>query len=233
MRIVAAFIAFSALGLAVPAQGQLHYDPYLVLPNGADGLYAGLRNDDMGGLDQASDLFVLAKWAPTADWEVGGRLLGGVWRRGGDAVDGLSMGGKYLLRGETDALSANVLIPVGRSDEWGVSLGYMRTTYFGKGVGLSAWGRVGGLDGYADGLLRADILLQPYWAARQRLIVFVDLGLAGSSRDAGDSLAVRLEPNVDLMLGENSALNLGLSLGIVGKGRQRDPGLSAALLWSY
>ena len=88
MRILAAFFAFSALGLAMPAQGQLHYDPYLVLPNGAGGLYAGLRNADLGALDTASDLFVAAKWAPAADWEVGGRLLGGAWRRGGDAEEG-------------------------------------------------------------------------------------------------------------------------------------------------
>lgn len=227
-----ALLALTLVSSALAAD-DLHYDAYLVLPDAAAaGLVAGMHNADIGAVDEESDLFVMAKYAPAPRWEVGGRLSGGYWRRGGDVFDGMSIGGKYLLRSENDALGANVLLPWGRADDWGLSLGYMRTHYWGKGFGLSGWGQAGVLDGYADGLLRADLLLQPYWTAGQRLLLFFDLRLAGASKGLGDSLALDVEPNADLMLGANAALNLGISLGIVGRGRQRDLGFTVALLWS-
>jgi hypothetical protein len=217
---------------AVPAQGQLHYDPYLVLPNkvGAVGVYTGLANENLSALNGRSDLYGMVKYAPLGNLEIGGRLDLGYWRRGVDTIGGASLGAKYLLHDEIDALSANVLLPMGKVGDWGLALGYMRTVYWGLGFGLSAWGQAGVLRGYAAEGLVFDGLVQLYWSAAQRLNVFLDLGLVGGSSDFFDVLALELGPNVDLMLGENAALNLGLDL-VLG-GEDGGAGATVALLLS-
>lgn len=229
----------------VLVHAPLSYDPYYVLPGGL-----GYTSVDIGvrtspstfkELKDASDIIAVAKFNPHARLEAGAHLTFGFFRDGSSNFASLVVGGKYQL-GSHRAATANVVLPAGDIDNPGLAFGLMQTVEFGTAFRLNSHLQVAALKGYTDnkgkdvvgnpddgkGVI-GNLLIEPAIVFNEGLSAYLDLVITSNTSDLEGDLSVRLEPNIDLGLGDGMVLNAGVSLDLQGD-EQEDMGLFIVLL---
>ncbi len=208
------------------------YDPYYVLPGGL-----GYTSIDMGvrsatstfkKLKDTSDILAMAKFNPHARVEVGAHLTFGFFKDGSSNFSSLVVGSKYQL-GTNRAATANVVLPAGDIDNPGLAIGLMQTMPISPAFRFNTRLQVAALKGYAAEGLIVDFLLEPAQVFSEKLSAYLDLLLTSNTADLADSLSVRLEPNLDMGLGDGMVLNAGVSVALQGE-EQEDVGLFIVLL---
>ena len=223
--------AAALLGPAVHAQ-PLSYDPYYVLPGGAGytSVDIGVRTTTAASeLLDASDLVAMAKFNPHARFEAGAHLTFGFFNDHHSNFSSLVVGGKYQL-GRHSAATASIALPAGDISDPGLAVGLMQTAQLGPAFRLNGRLQVAALKGYAAEGLVVDFLLEPARVFGERLSAYLDLLIASNTADLADHLSVRLEPNLDLGLGDGTVLNAGVSVDLQGGAEQEDLGLFIVLL---
>ena len=237
MHLLCVLIGMVALvDTAVHAQ-PLSYDPYYVLPGGP-----GYTSVDIGvrssastfkDLKDVSDIVGMAKFNPHARVEVGAHLTFGFFRDGSSNFSSLVVGSKYKL-GDNRAATANVVLPAGDIDNPGLAIGFMQTVEFGTAFRLNSHLQVAGLKGYTrayegKGAI-GNLLIEPAMVFSERLSAYLDLLITSNTSDLEDDLSVRLEPNLDIGLGDGMVLNAGVSVDLQGGDEREDMGLFIVLL---
>ncbi len=245
MHLLCALIGMIALvGTAVHAQPEndapaeapavrapLSYDPYYVLPGGQGytSVDVGVRTTASASkLLDASDLVAMAKFNPHARFEAGAHLTFGFFNDGSSNLSSIVVGGKYQL-GRNRAATANIALPAGDIPDPGLAVGFMQTVRIGRAFRLNGWLQVAALKGYAEEGLVGDLLLEPAMVFGERLSAYLDLLIASNTSDLEDKLSVRLEPNLDIGLGDGMVLNAGVSVDLQGD-EQEDVGVFVVLL---
>lgn len=227
-------LAAALLVCSGQVSAQLTYDLFYGLPGeaGSMGADVGILNSKLSSIGDATDVPVMVKKSLNDKLEVGGRATLGFLNDGADSFQSLVVGGKYKL-GESNALSVSVLLPLGGVDDPGLAVGYMMSM---EAAGLM-WNNqlhLGLLDGHTFGTgILVDILLEPYKELNDKMVGYLDI-LIGTNTDdiGGDPLGINLGPNLDYMLSEDLAVNIGITIGIAGDGKADDPGIGIVLLKS-
>ena len=236
MHLICILISMVALvGTAAHAQ-PFSYDPYYVLPGGQ-----GYTSVDIGvrtspstfkELKDVSDIVAMAKFNPHARVEVGAHLTFGFFKDGSSNFSSLVVGSKYQL-GDNRAATANVVLPAGDIDNPGLAVGLMQTVEFGTALLLNSHLQVAALKGYTrayegKGAI-GNLLVEPALVFSERLSAYLDLLITSNTSDLENNLSVRLEPNLDIGLGDGMVLNAGVSVDLQGE-EQEDVGLFIVLL---
>lgn len=207
---------------------QLHYDLYYGLPGsaGSKTLDAGLSTPDIGKIADASSVPVMAKYSLSDKLEVGARITLGVLIEGADALNSVVVGAKQGL-GENSAVSVNLLAPIGGAEDPGLALGYMMSTTCPiTGLALNNHLQLGLLKGHAAKGIGIDLLIEPVKPLGEKMVGYLDILVATNTDDiAGTPLAINLGPNVDFMLNETTAVNVGVVIGLAGDGKASEIGL--------
>ena len=239
MHLFCVLIGVVALvGTAVHAQ-PLSYDPYYVLPGGTGyaSVDVGVRTiaspSKLKELKDASDIIAVAKFNPHARFEAGAHLTFGFFRDGSSNFASFVVGGKYQL-GPRRAATANVVLPAGDIDNPGVAVGLMQTLEFGTAFRLNSHLQVAALKGYTrayegNGVV-GNLLIEPALVVGEKLSAYLDLLISSNTSDLKDNLSVRLEPNLDIGLGDGMVLNAGVSVDLQGGDEREDLGLFIVLL---
>ena len=239
MHLFCVLIGVVALvGTAVHAQ-PLSYDPYYVLPGGTGyaSVDVGVRTiaspSKLKELKDASDIIAVAKFNPHARFEAGAHLTFGFFRDGSSNFASFVVGGKYQL-GPRRAATANVVLPAGDIDNPGVAVGLMQTLEFGTAFRLNSHLQVAALKGYTrayegNGVV-GNLLIELALVVGEKLSAYLDLLISSNTSDLEDNLSVRLEPNLDIGLGDGMVLNAGVSVDLQGGDEQEDVGLFIVLL---
>ena len=239
MHLFCVLIGVVALvGTAVHAQ-PLSYDPYYVLPGGTGytSVDVGVRTiaspSKLKELKDASDIIAVAKFNPHARFEAGAHLTFGFFKDGSSNFASFVVGGKYQL-GPRRAATANVVLPAGDIDNPGVAVGLMQTLEFGTAFRLNSHLQVAALKGYTrayegNGVV-GNLLIEPALVVGEKLSAYLDLLISSNTSDLKDNLSVRLEPNLDIGLGDGMVLNAGVSVDLQGGDEQEDVGLFIVLL---
>ncbi len=216
-----------------PVYAPLSYDPYYVLPGGL-----GYTSVDMGvrtapstfkELKDVSDIVAMAKFSPHAHIELGVRLALGFFKDGSSNLSSLVVGSKYQL-GPNRAATAGIALPAGDISDPGLAVGLMQTVRIGPAFRFNTRLQVAALKGYAEQGLVVDLLLEPAQVFSERLSAYLDLLLTSNTAALEDDLSVRLEPNLDLGLGDGTVLNVGVSVDLQGGDEREDVGLFVVLL---
>ena len=243
-----------ALAAAAPAvYAPLSYDPYYVLPGGL-----GYTSVDIGvrtspstfkELKDVSNIVAMAKFNPHARVEVGAHLTFGFFKDGSSNFSSLVVGSKYQL-GTNRAATANVVLPAGDIDNPGLAVGLMQTVTFGTAFRLNSHLQVAGLEGYTgdkdenavenpnddgdNGMIGngvvGHLLIEPAVVFNEKLSAYLDLLITSNTSDLEGNLSVRLEPNLDIGLGDGMMLNAGVSVDLQGGDEREDMGLFIVLL---
>ena len=239
MHLFCVLIGVVALvGTAVHAQ-PLSYDPYYVLPGGTGyaSVDVGVRTiaspSKLKELKDASDIIAVAKFNPHARVEAGAHLTFGFFKDGSSNFASFVVGGKYQL-GPRRAATANVVLPAGDIDNPGVAIGLMQTLEFGTAFRLNSHLQVAVLKGYTrayegNGVV-GNLLIEPALVVGEKLSAYLDLLISSNTSDLKDNLSVRLEPNLDIGLGDGMVLNAGVSVDLQGGDEREDLGLFIVLL---
>ena len=239
MHLFCVLIGVVALvGTAVHAQ-PLSYDPYYVLPGGTGyaSVDVGVRTiaspSKLKELKDASDIIAVAKFNPHARVEAGAHLTFGFFKDGSSNFASFVVGGKYQL-GPRRAATANVVLPAGDIDNPGVAVGLMQTLEFGTAFRLNSHLQVAALKGYTrayegNGVV-GNLLIEPALVVGEKLSAYLDLLISSNTSDLEDNLSVRLEPNLDIGLGDGMVLNAGVSVDLQGGDEREDLGLFIVLL---
>ena len=239
MHLFCVLIGVVALvGTAVHAQ-PLSYDPYYVLPGGTGyaSVDVGVRTiaspSKLKELKDASDIIAVAKFNPHARFEAGAHLTFGFFKDGSSNFASFVVGGKYQL-GPRRAATANVVLPAGDIDNPGVAIGLMQTLEFGTAFRLNSHLQVAALKGYTrayegNGVV-GNLLIEPALVVGEKLSAYLDLLISSNTSDLKDNLSVRLEPNLDIGLGDGMVLNAGVSVDLQGGDEREDLGLFIVLL---
>lgn len=227
-------VALEAETSAVHA--PLSYDPYYVLPGGL-----GYTSVDLGvrtasstfkELKDVSDIVAMAKFNPHARVEVGAHLTFGFFKDGNSNFSSLVVGSKYQL-GTNRAATANIVLPAGDIDNPGLAVGLMQTMEFGTAFRLNSHLQVAALKGYTHAYkgkgVIGNLLIEPAIVFNEKLSAYLDLLIATNTSDLEGDLSVRLEPNLDIGLGDGLVLNAGISMDLQGDA-QEDVGLFIVLL---
>ncbi len=235
MHLLCVLIGMVALvDTAVHAQHPLSYDPYYVLPGGTGytsvdvGVYTTASPSTIKDLKDASDIVAMAKFNPRARFEAGAHLTFGFFKDGSSNFSSIVVGGKYQL-GSNRAATASIALPAGDIPNPGLAVGFMQTTRIGSAFRLNTRLQVAALKGYTDEGLVVDFLLEPAQVFSEKLSAYLDLLLASNTSDLEENLSVRLEPNLDIGLGDGTVLNAGVSVDLGGD-EQEDMGLFIVLL---
>ena len=215
----------------IDAQPPLHYDLYYGLPGsaGSKTLDVGLSTGDIGAIADGSDVPVMAKYSLSDKLEVGARITLGVLNDGADALNTVVLGAKQGL-GENSAVSVNLLAPIGGAEDPGLALGYMMSTEM-AGMTLNNHLQLGLLKGHAAKGIGIDLLIEPVKPLGEKMVGYLDILVATNTDDiAGTPLAINLGPNVDFMLNETTAVNVGVVIGLAGDSKASEIGLGVAAI---
>ena len=226
-------LAAAPSAVHIPVHAPLSYDPYYVLPGGQ-----GYTSVDIGvrtspstfkELKDVSNIVAMAKFNPHTRVEVGTHLTFGFFKDGSSNFSSLVVGSKYQL-GTNRAAIANVVLPAGDIDNPGLSIGLMQTVRVGPAFRFNTRLQAAALKGYADGGLIVDLLLEPAYVFNEKLSAYLDLLITSNTSGLEDDLSVRLEPNIDIGLGDGMVLNAGISVDLQGGDEREDMGLFIVLL---
>ena len=225
-------LAAEAPAVHVPVHAPLSYDPYYVLPGGL-----GYTSVDIGvrtspstfkELKDVTDIVAMAKFNPHARVEVGAHLTFGFFKDGNSNFSSLVAGSKYQL-GTNRAATANIVLPAGAIDNPGLAVGLMQTMRIGPAFRFNTRLQVAALKGYAEEGIVVDLLLEPTQVFSEKLSAYLDLLITSNTSDLEGDLNIRLEPNLDIGLGDGMVLNAGVSVDLQGE-EQEDVGLFIVLL---
>ena len=220
----ALIFAAALLACASQVSAQLTYDLFYSLPGkvGSMGADVGILSSDIADATDVADVPVMTKLSVRDNFEVGARVT---------SLESLVVGGKYKL-GESSALSAGVLLPLGDVDDPGLAVGYM-ISMEAAGVTWNNQLHLGLLDGHTDGTgILVDILLEPYKELGDKIVGYLDILIATNTDDiGGENLGINLGPNADYLLSDSMAINAGVTIGITGDAKTDDIGFSATLLY--
>ena len=222
---------------APAVHAPLSYDPYYVLPGGL-----GYTSVDLGvrtapstfkDLKDESDIIAVAKFNPHARIEVGAHLTFGFFKDHSPNFASLVVGSKYQL-GSHRAATANIVLPAGAIDNPGLSVGLMQTVEFSTAFRLNSHLQVAGLKGYthayeSNGVI-GNLLIEPALVFNEKLSAYLDLLITSNTSDLEDNLSVRLEPNLDIGLGDGMVLNAGVSVDLQGGDERENTGVFIVLL---
>ena len=209
--------------VSVSAQ-PLQYDLYYGLPGeaGSRTVDVGISSPEISSIADDSTIPVMGKTSISDMLEVGVNAQLGVLMDGADALNSLLVGAKYSL-GETSAATANILLPMGAADDPGLSVGYMMSKAMGE-MTVNHQLQVALLDGYTDGGIGVDLLIEPSKNIGN-LIGYLDILIATNTDDIGDELGINLGPNADYALNESTTINAGVIIGLAGDGKADELGL--------
>ena len=226
-----------ALETEAPAvHAPLSYDPYYVLPGGP-----GYTSVDIGvrtspstfkELKDVSNIVAMAKFNPHARFELGAQLTFGFFKDHSSNFSSIVVGGKYQL-GPNRAATTNFALPAGDIDNPGLAIGLMQTVEFGTAFRLNSHLQVAALKGYTHAYegkgVIGNLLVEPAMVFNEKLSAYLDLLITSNTSDLEGDLSVRLEPNIDIGLGDGMVLNAGVSMDLQDE-EQEDVGLFIVLL---
>lgn len=234
MHLFCVLIGMVALvGTTVRAQ-PLSYDPYYVLPGGRGytsvdiGIDTKASPSALAELKDESDIVAMAKFNPHARVEAGAHLSFGFFKDGRSNFSSLVVGGKYQL-GAHRAATASIALPAGDIPDPGLAVGLMQTVRLSPTFRLNTRLQIAALKGYAAEGLVGELLLEPAQVFSERLSAYLSSFLASNTSDLEGKFSVRLEPNLDIGLGDGMVLNAGVRVDLRGEERE-DTGLFMVLL---
>jgi hypothetical protein len=235
LRIVVRKILVSvltALAFATSATAR-SYDLYYVMPGPAGrlGVDVGVISSDVGSVVDASLVPVMVKVSVSDQIEVGARASLGVLQDGAEDLSTVEVGAKYGLL-EATALTATYLVPTGDAHDPGLSVGVMHTLTSGD-VMINNWLQASFLDGYTDDGVTVSLLVEPAMIFGDQLAVYLDILANTNTDDFGDTLAIDLAPNMDIMINDMAVINAGVILGIAGDAKADELGLVVTLLVGF
>ena len=125
------------------------------------------------------------------------------------------------------------MLPAGDIDNPGLAFGLMQTVRVGPAFRLNSHLQVAALKGYThayegNGVV-GNLLIEPAIVFNEKLSAYLDLLIASNTSDLEGDLSVRLEPNLDIGLGDGLVLNAGVSVDLQDE-EQEDMGLFIVLL---
>ena len=193
------------------------------------GVYTKASPSTIKELKDVSDIVAMAKFNPRARFEAGAHLTFGFFKDGSSNFSSIVVGGKYQL-GSNRAATTSIALPAGDISNPGLAVGFMQTARIGSAFRLNTRLQVAALKGYTDEGLVVDLLLEPAQVLSEKLSAYLDLLITSNTSDLEDNLSVRLEPNLDIGLGDGMMLNAGVSVDLQGGDEQEDIGLFIVLL---
>lgn len=222
----------TALAFATSATAR-SYDLYYVMPGPAGrlGVDVGVISSDVGSVVDASLVPVMVKVSVSDQIEVGARASLGVLQDGAEDLSTVEVGAKYGLL-EATALTATYLVPTGDAHDPGLSVGVMHTLTSGD-VMINNWLQASFLDGYTDDGVTVSLLVEPAMIFGDQLAVYLDILANTNTDDFGDTLAIDLAPNMDIMINDMAVINAGVILGIAGDAKADELGLVVTLLVGF
>ncbi|HCV25005.1 MAG TPA: hypothetical protein QF604_01035 [Candidatus Latescibacteria bacterium] len=220
------------LALATTVSAQ-HYDPYYVSPGPKGRIAAdlGLFADDVSRIADASSTITAGKLSISDEWEVGLAADLGLLRDHAGTLSSVQVGTKLGLD-EHMALTGAAVLPLGETDDLGLSVGLMKTFLAGQHM-VNTWTSAALLDGYTGKgrrPLRADRAHTQCGRS--------DHGISRRKRtieygSPGDELGIDVGPNVDINWNQTATINTGLSFGVAGDAKQDDLAFTLSLLMAY
>ena len=214
-------------------RGQhLGYDPFFVLPSqrGYKAVNVGMRSTDTNKPDKRTNFFLMAKFTPSEFIEVGTQLTFGFLNEMASNFSSLKVGSKYSL-GAQRAASINLLMPAGDIKNPGISLGLMNSLLLSKRFEVNKQLHIGFLKGYTGGSgIVLDGQIEPVWVINHRWVAYLDLNISSHTDDPNNHLSINAFPNVDWVISDGNALNLGLKFGLMGDLKSETTGLYLTLL---
>ena len=214
-------------------RGQhLSYDPFFVLPNqgGYKAVNVGMRSTDTSEPDKRTNFFLMAKFTPSEGVEVGTQLEFGFLNETASNFSSLMVGSKYSL-GAQRAASINLLMPAGDIKNPGISLGLMNSLSLSDQFEINKQFHIGFLKGYTGGSgIVLDGQIEPVLLINDRWVAYFDLDISSHTDNLNRNLAVNAFPNIDWVVSDGNALNLGVKFGLMGDLKSETTGLYLTLL---
>ncbi len=211
---------------------QLSYDPFYVLPSqrGYKSIDVGMRGNDVNRPGKATNFFLMSKFTPGDNVEVGAQLTFGFLNESASNFSSLMVGSKYSL-GSQRAAAINLLMPAGDIKNPGISLGVMNSLALGKQFEINGQLFLGFLKGYTGGSgVVIDALIEPVLIINSRWVAYVDIKASSNTDGFGSHLAVNGFPNIDWVISDGNVLNMGVQFGLAGDLKSRVTGLYLTLL---
>ncbi len=211
------------------AFGQ-HYDPFFSLNGeaGSKGVTATLSAGDVADIAKG-DIMIMGKTAINDQIEVGVNIGSGVLADGGSAFSHALIGAKYGL-GESRAATVNLLAPVGDHEDPGLAIGIQNVQEIG-GMSVNEHLQISLLKGFAPVGVGIDLFLEPVKEINDKMIFYFDVFVSTNTDNIGDWLSIDVAPNLDYMLSDTMALNVGIALNAYdGIARDEDIGIGIALV---
>ena len=214
-------------------RGQhLSYDPFFVLPSQRSykAINVGMRSTDTNKPDKRTNFFLMAKFTPSEVIEVGTQLTFGFLNETASNFSSLKVGSKYSL-GAQRAASINLLMPAGDIKNPGISLGLMNSLLLSKRLEVNKQLHIGFLKGYTGGSgIVLDGQIEPIWVINNRWVAYLDLNISSHTDNLNNHLSINAFPNIDWVVSDGNALNLGLKFGLMGDLKSEKTGLYLTLL---
>lgn len=210
---IAAAVGVLLLGCCLVDAQPLTYDLYYVLPGEARmcGADLGFSTPAIDEAADLSDLDVLAKYAVTDGFEVGGRATLGFFNKDADDLSAVTIGAKYSVA-ELTALTVN-LSAKNESDELGMSVGVMSSMLVGD-IGVNSHALFAFLDGYTSHGALMDVLIQPVMPLSERAYAYLDVMLSTDTEKPNDRASLILGPNLDYEVMPGLMVNGGIQFSL-------------------
>ncbi len=220
------------LALATTVSAQ-HYDPYYVLPGPKGRIAAdlGLFADDVSRIADASSTITAGKLSISDEWEVGLAADLGLLRDHAGTLSSVQVGTKLGLD-EHMALTGAAVLPLGETDDLGLSVGLMKTFLAGQHM-VNTWTSAALLDGYTGKGVALSVLIEPTRSVGDRITGYLDVNVRSNTEALGDELGIDVGPNVDINWNQTATINTGLSFGVAGDAKQDDLAFTLSLLMAY
>lgn len=211
---------------------QLTYDPFYVLPSqkGYKSIDVGMRSNDVNKPAKATDFFLMSKFTPADNVEVGAQLTFGFLNESASNFSSLLVGSKYGL-GKERAAAINLLMPAGDIKNPGISLGFMNSLKLGEPFEINGQLFLGFLKGYTGGSgIVIDALVEPVLIINRRWVFYFDIKASSNTDGLGDHLSINGFPNIDWVIGDGNVLNMGFQFGLAGDLKSEATSLYLTLL---
>tara|TARA_B100000686_G_C16629701_1_gene883953 strand:- start:96 stop:689 length:594 start_codon:yes stop_codon:yes gene_type:complete len=168
------------LALATTVSAQ-HYDPYYVFPGPKGRIAAdlGLFADDVSRIADASSTITSRKLSISDEWEVGLAVDLGLLRDHAGTLSSVQVGTKLGLD-EHMALTGAAVLPLGETDDLGLSVGLMKTFLAAQHM-VNTWTSAALLDGYTGKGVALSVLIEPTRSVGDRITGYLDVNVRSNT----------------------------------------------------
>jgi len=152
-----------------------------VFPGPKDRIAAdlGLFADDVSRIADASSTITAGKLSISDEWEVGLAADLGLLRDHAGTLSSVQVGTKLGLD-EHMALTGAAVLPLGETDDLGLSVGLMKTFLAGQHM-VNTWTSAALLDGYTGKGVALSVLIEPTRSVGDRITGYLDVNVRSNT----------------------------------------------------